>query len=328
MKRRSFITLLGGAVMGASSLDALAQPKERRVGVRIGTDENDPETKLRVEALLQGLRDAGWVADRNIHLDFRFSRGDAERMQRYAREIVGLGPDVIVVHSNDFLSALLQTDRRILKVFVQVGDPVGSGFVESLAHPGGSLTGFTAFEAEIGGKWLQTLKEIAPALTRTLVLFHERIRAHQAFLSAARTAAASMGVTATAAALQDGADFERVIGPFAGAPGGSLIVLPSPLAAVNRDRITGLAAKYRLPAIYAYRFFAASGGLLAYGVDTRDLYRRAASYVDRILRGAKPSDLPVQQPTKYELVINLQTAKAMEPAVSPALLARADEVIE
>lgn len=328
MRRREVIKFLGGGAVGTLSLDALAQQKERRVGVLIGTTENDPETKLRVDAFVQGLKDGGWTIGRNIHLDYRFSRADAERMERYSREIVDLRPDVIVVHSNDFLAALLRTDRQTPKVFVQVGDPVGSGFVDGLAHPGGSLTGFTAFEAEIGGKWLQTLKEIAPALKRALALFHPRIAAHQAFIRAAKTAAESTGVAVSAEALQDATDAESLMGPFSATPGGGLIVLPSPVAAVNRDRIIELAARHHLPAIYAYRFFSDSGGLISYGVDNVDLYRRAASYVDRILRGANPNDLPVQQPTKYELVINLKTAKALGLTVPPTLLARADEVIE
>lgn len=328
MRRRQFLRVLGGAAASTMSIDAFSQLNERRVGVLIGTAESDPETKLRIEALLQGLKDAGWLVGRNVRLDYRFSSADAERMVRYSREIVELRPDVIVVHSNDFLAALLQIDIQIPKVFVQVGDPVGSGFVDGLAHPGRNLTGFTAFEAEIGGKWLQTLKEITPGLQRTLALFHPKIVAHRAFIQAAKTAGLSMGATVTAQALEEGTDFESIIGPFGAAPGGGLIVLPSPVAAVNRDRIIGLTAKHHLPAIYPYRFFSNSGGLISYGVDNVDLYRRAASYVDRILRGAQPNELPVQQPTKFELVINLKAAKALDLTVPPALLARADEVLE
>jgi putative tryptophan/tyrosine transport system substrate-binding protein len=322
--------LAGGVAATAWPLAARAQQSERmrRVGVLIGTAETDPESKLRVEALRQGLHGAGWTEGRNIRLDYRYSGADPERMRRYAREIVDLVPDVIVVHSNDFLAALLETDRHIPTIFVQVGDPVGSGFIESLAHPGGDVTGFTTFEAEIGGKWLQTLKEIAPDVTRALVLYDANIRAHQAFLHSAETAAAPLGTTVAKAALQQAADFEDVIGPFGTAPGGGLIVLPSPVAAVNRERIIAVAAKYRLPAVYAFRFFAASGGLLSYGVDTSDLYRRAAAYVDRVLRGEKPAALPAQEPTKYQLVINLKTAKALDLIIPQSLLATADEVIE
>ena len=329
MRRRVFIAVVGGAVATWPLAIMAQQPSAvRRVGVLIGTAEIDPESKVRVEALLHGLHDAGWTEGRNIRLDYRYGSGDLERMRRYAREIVDLAPDVIVVHSNDFLAALVQTDRHIPTVFVQVGDPVGSGFVDSLAHPGGNVTGFTTFEAEIGGKWLQSLKEIAPDVTRALVLYDAKIKAHQAFIYAAETAAAPVGATVTVAALQPGSDFEDAIGPFGAAPGGGLIVLPSPVAAVNRDRIIALAAQYRLPAVYAFRFFAVSGGLISYGVDTGDLYRRAAAYVDRILKGARPANLPVQEPTKYQVVINLKTAKALGLTIPETLLATADEVIE
>lgn len=327
--RRDFIVALGGAVV-AWPLATRAQQSERmrRVGVLIGTAENDPETKRRVEALRRGLSEAGWAEGKNIYFEYRFSGGDPERMRRFALEIVGIAPDVIVVHSNDFLAALRQTNTVIPTVFAQVGDPVGSGFVESLSHPGGNLTGFTTFESDIGGKWLQTLKEIAPWVTRVLVLLDANIAANLAYLSAAQMAAKSVGMTLIAGTIQNASQIDPIIETFADQPNGGLVVLPSPMTGANREHIIGFAAKYRLPAIYAFRFFAISGGLVSYGVDTADLYRRAASYVDRILKGAKPADLPVQQPTKYELVINKMTAKAIGLDVPLSILTRADEVIE
>jgi putative tryptophan/tyrosine transport system substrate-binding protein len=328
MRRREFIKAVGGAA-AAWPLVARGQPATmRRVGVLIGTTESDPETKRRVEGLVQGLREADWIEGRNIHLDYRFSGADPDRMRRYAAEIVALAPHVIVVHSNDYVAALRQADRAIPTIFAQVGDPVGSGFVESLARPGGNLTGFTTFEPGIGGKWLQTLKEIAPGVTRTLVLLDAKIAANLEYLHAAETAASKIGLTVTAGPVQNASEIEHSITTFADGPNGGLLVLPSPTTGVNRKRIIGLATQFRLPAVYAFRFFATSGGLVSYGVDTADLYRRAASYVDRILKGAKPADLPVQQPTKFELVINLNSAKAIGLEIPPTLLARADQVIE
>jgi putative tryptophan/tyrosine transport system substrate-binding protein len=329
MRRREFITLSGGAVLAwPRSARSQQQERMRRVGVLIGTGENDPESKRRVEALHQGLLEAGWIEGRNIHVEYRFSGADAERMRRFALEIVSIAPDVIVVHSNDFLAALRQTSTSVPTVFVQVGDPVGGGFVASLAHPGGNLTGFTTFESDIGSKWLQTLKEIAPEVTQALVLLDANIVANLAYLNAAETAATSIGMSVISGAIRDASEFEPVIARFADQPQGGLVVLPSPLTGVNREKIIAFAANYRLPAIYAFRFFTLSGGLASYGVDTADLYRQAASYVDRILKGAKPGDLPVQQPTKYELVINHKTAKTLGLIVPPTLLSRADEVIE
>ncbi len=329
MRRREFIALSGGAVLPwPRSARSQQQERMRRVGVLIGTGENDPESKRRVEALHQGLLEAGWIEGRNIHFEYRFSGADPERMRRFALETVSLAPDVIVVHSNDFLAALRQTSTNVPTVFVQVGDPVGDGFVASLAHPGGNLTGFTTFESDIGGKWLQTLKEIAPEVTQALVLLDANIAANLAYLSAAETAGPSVRMSVVSGAIRDASEFESVIAKFADQPHGGLVVLPSPLTGVNRETIIALAANYRLPAIYAFRFFTLSGGLASYGVDTADLYRQAASYVDRILKGAKPGDLPVQQPTKYELVINHKTAKMLGLIVPPTLLSRADEVIE
>jgi putative tryptophan/tyrosine transport system substrate-binding protein len=329
VRRRKFIVLLGGAIT-AWPFAVRAQKLERArvVGVLIGTGENDPESKRRVEALQRGLLDAGWIEGRNIHFEYRYSNADAERMRRFALDVVGITPDVIVVHSNDFLAALRQTSSTIPTVFAQVGDPVGSGFIESLAHPGGNLTGFTTYESDIGGKWLQTLKEIAPRVTDALVLYDANIAANLAYLRSAEKAATANGITVIASAVRDPSELEHIIAAIPDQAHGGLVVLPSPMTGVNRDQIISFAAKYRLPAIFAFRFFALSGGLVSYGVDTSDLYRRAGSYVDRILKGERPADLPVQAPTKYELVINLKTAKALDLDVPPALLVRADEVIE
>jgi putative ABC transport system substrate-binding protein len=328
MRRREFVTVIGGIAASWPLVARGQQATMRRVGVLIGTTENDPESKRRVEGLLQGLRETGWIEGRNIHLDYRFSGADPDRMRRNAAEIVALAPDTIVVHSNDYVAALRQADRTIPTIFAQVGDPVGSGFVDNLARPGGNLTGFTTFEPGIGGKWLQTLKEIAPSVTQTLVLFDTKILANLEYLHAAETAASEIGLTVIAGPVQNSAEIEHSITTFAKGPTEGLLVLPSPTTGVNRERIIGLASQFRLPAVYTFRFFAASGGLVSYGVDTTDLYRRAASYVDRILKGAKPADLPVQQPTKFELVINLKAAKALGMEIPPTLLARADEVIE
>src|SRR5580704_7834009 len=263
VRRRKFIVSLGGAITAwPFAVHAQKQERIRVVGVLIGTGENDPESKRRVEALQRGLLDAGWIEGRNIHFEYRFSNADAERMRRFALEVTGIAPDVIVVHSNDFLAALRQTNSVIPTVFAQVGDPVGSGFVESLAHPGGNLTGFTTFESDIGGKWLQTLKEIAPWVTRVLVLLDANIVANLEYLAAAQMAAKSVEMTLVAEAIRDSSQFGPVIATFADQPNGGLVVLPSPMTGANRELIIGFAAKYRLPAIYAFRFFAISGGLV------------------------------------------------------------------
>jgi putative ABC transport system substrate-binding protein len=328
MRRRKFVTLLGAVAVGWPAAVRAQQKRTRRVGVLIGTTQNDPETKRRVEALRLGLREHGWVENINLQLDFRFSGSNPDRMEQYAKEVSELRPDVIVVHSNDFLAALIRTGSLVPTVFAQVGDPVGSRFVDSLSHPGGHVTGFTTFEPEIGGKWLQTLKEIAPHVQRCLVLFDPKIAANGEYLNSAQKAASAIGIAVTPAPIHDVSELRDSIANFANGSPSGLIVMPSPLTGVNRERIIESAEKYRLPAIYAFRFFALSGGLLSYGADTADLYRRAAGYVARILKGEKPSDLPVQQPTKFELVINAKTAKALGLEIPQTLLARANEVIE
>jgi len=327
MRRRQFITLLGGGA-AAWPLAARAQQPERmrRIGLLMGTLQTDPEMKRRLETLVQKLLEFGWVEGRNVRIDYRFS-ADVDRMGVYAAEIVDLRPDVIVVHSNPFLAALRQVNRTIPSVFIQVADPVGSGFVDDLAHPGGNITGFSNFEAEIGGKWLEILKEVLPNVTRALVLLHSQTAANVAFLRAAETASTSLGITVTNASVQDAAEITSAFETFA-APNSGLLIMPHIVTVSNRVLIGALAIQHRMPTVAPFGFMAASGSLVSYGVDVVDLFRRAATYVDRILRGAKPADLPVQQPTKYELVINLKTAKAIGLTVPTTLLARADTVIE
>jgi putative ABC transport system substrate-binding protein len=329
MRRREFITLLGGAA-AAWPLAARAQQsgRVRRIGALMGIAENDPESQARITAFLQRLQELGWTEGRNVRIDYRFAGGDTRRMRAYAAELVGLAPDVILVQSNDGLAALRQETRTVPIVFAVVADPVGSGFVESLARPGGNITGFTIFEPSLGGKWLQALKEIAPGVTRVAAILHPETTANVGFLRAAEAAAPSFGMTLTAEGVHDAAEIERAVTAFAAEPNGGLVVLPHPVTAAHRDLIIGLAARHRLPAVYAFRFFATAGGLMAYGNDSVDLFRRAAAYVDRILKGEKPGELPVQAPIKFELFINLKTAKALGLEVPPTLLGRADEVIE
>jgi putative ABC transport system substrate-binding protein len=331
MQRRQFITLLGSAAAANAwplPLAGQQADRSRKVGVLMGAAEDDPGTKRRIEGLVENLRQLGWIEGRNIQFEYRFSV-DVARMRGYAAEIVDLAPDVIVAHSNAFLASLRQVNRTIPTVFVQVADPVNSGFVESLASPGGNLTGFAVFEAEIGGKWLGLLKEVAPRLSRALGLLHQENAANVAILRAVERSAPSLHMSVSSAGVENAAEIERAIVAFAQEPDGGVIVMPNTVVGPHRDLIAALAARHRLPSMFPFRFWmATNGGLMSYGVDVVDLFRRAAVYVDRILRGAKPSDLPVQNPTKYELVINLKTAKALGLDVPPSLLARTDEVIE
>jgi putative tryptophan/tyrosine transport system substrate-binding protein len=329
MRRREFITLLGGATATWPLAARAQQPdRTRRIGALIGFAEGDQEQRARTAAFLNRLRELGWTDGRNIQIDYRYTDGDTDRMRVAANELVALSPDLILAQTNPVLAALRQATSSVPIVFVQVSDPVGGGFVASLARPGGNMTGFTNFEPEMGGKWLETLTEATRGLTRAAILLHPKIAAHAAFLRAAQAAAPTLGTTVIAAEAVDGSEIERSVSAFSADPNGGLIVLPSPLVILNRDPIIALAARYRLPAVYPYSFFANAGGLISYGIDQVEQWRRAASYVDRILKGEKPADLPAQQPTKYELVINLKTAKALRLEVPPTLLARADEVIE
>jgi putative ABC transport system substrate-binding protein len=289
---------------------------------------DDAEGQARLAAFLQGLQEAGWAVGRNASIDIRWGAGDAERYRTYAAELVALAPDVVLAAAGSTIPALLRATRTVPIVFAQTPDPVGAGFVESLARPGGNVTGFTTFEYGMSGKYLELLKEIAPRVTRAAVLRDAADPAGIGQWAAIQSMAPSLGLEVILVGLRDAGEIDRAIAAFARGSNGGLIVTGSAPAAVHRELIIASAARHRLPAVYPYPFFASSGGLISYGPDTLDQYRRAASYVDRILKGEKPADLPVQAPTKYELVINLKTAKALALTVPATLLARADEVIE
>jgi len=329
MRRRVFIEGLGGLAV-AWPLTARAQPagRVRRVGVLIPfPDHRDPLVKDYLSAFRQRLHELGWVEGHNIQLDFHFTGQDAERMRAGAVELIALGPDLIVVWANPAAAIVQKATQTIPIVFIVVSDPVGGGFVTK-AHPGGNITGFQNFETAIGGKWLQVLSEIAPEVRRVAFVHSPDISAHLGFMRTAETASNSMAITVTPVGTRDAAEIEPAFRAFAKEPNGGLIVAPSPLNTTNQDLILALTAELRLPAIYPFRYFPEHGGLASYGFDTVEQHRAAASYVDRILKGEKPGDLPVQAPTNYQLVINLKTAKALGLNVSAQLQQRADEVIE
>jgi putative tryptophan/tyrosine transport system substrate-binding protein len=329
MKRREFMALLGGAA-ASWPVAARAQQGERvrRIGVLIGAIETDPESQARIVAFKEGLQALGWTDGRNVHIDYRFSSADLDLTRKYAAELVGLTPDVILANSPLVLRALRQQTFTIPIVFALVVDPVGEGFINSLAQPGGNITGFTSLEYPMSGKWLEVLKEIAPSVRRVSAINQAENVTGAGYLRALESAALTMGVQLIAAHVRDAAEIERAIAATASQSNGGLIILPSPLALVNREMIVKLAAQHRLPAVYPFRYFIASGGLMSYGVDTVEVFRRSALYIDRILKGEKPAALPVQQPTKFELVVNLKTAKALGLDVPWFLQQRADEVIE
>ena len=328
MKRREFITLLGGAAAWPLAVRAQQRERVRRIGVLMSLAADDPEGQARLTAFVQGLQELGWTDGRNVQIDYRWPAGDAERIRRYAAELAALAPDIILAGGGAVVPSLLQATRAIPIVFTQTPDPVGAGFVESLARPGGNVTGFMLYEYGIGAKWLELLKEIAPHVTRAAVIRDAAIASGIGQWGAIQTAAPSFGVELRPVDVRDASEIERAIAAFARSPNGGLIVAASTLAVVHRDLIVTLAARHKLPAVYPSRFFVRSGGLIFYGPDSVEPHRRAAGYVDRILKGEKPADLPVQAPTKYELAINLKTAKALGLDVPPTLLARADEVIE
>jgi putative ABC transport system substrate-binding protein len=330
MKRRQFVAMLGGAA-AAWPLAGRAQQGQRvrRVGVLIGTyAQTDPEGQARVAAFLDTFQKLGWADGRNVRIEYRWGAGEADGGKAAASELVRSAPDVILVASNPALAEVRRLTSTIPIVFTQISDPVGSGFVAGLARPSGNITGFQNFEPAMGGKWLGVLKEAAPNMSRAGVLFGSDAAAHVAFLRAAETVAPSLGVKLTAIDVRHAAEVERAVAALASEPDGGLLVLPHPYTATNRGSIIVLAARHRLPAVYPFRFFAAAGGLMSYGIDQIDQWRRAATYVDRILRGEKPGELPVQAPTKFELVVNLKTAKAIGLNIPPAFPLRADEVIE
>jgi putative tryptophan/tyrosine transport system substrate-binding protein len=333
MRRRAFITLLGGAAAAPAMLWPLAARAQtgergRRLGMLMSLAESDPEGQARASAFRQGLKELGWTESRNIRIEYRFATGSAERMRPYAAELVGLEPEVIFVGGTVALTVMQAATRKVPIVFTQVTDPVEAGFVASLARPGGNITGLTQHEFGIGVKWLELLKQIAPRVTRVAVIYDPANPAAAGYLRTIEPAAPSFDTQVSASAVRDAAEIARAIDGFAAEPNGGLVVLPGAAAAVNRDQIIALADRHRLPAVYAFRYHVVSGGLASYGIDNIDLYKRAAWYVDRILKGEKPGELPVQHASKFQLVINLKTAKALGLDVPLSLLARTDEVIE
>jgi putative tryptophan/tyrosine transport system substrate-binding protein len=331
MRRRQFIALLGGAATWPLAGHAQQTERVRRIGVLMSYLETDPEAQAWYAAFWEGLQKLGWTEGRNIRIDTRWAApDDAESMRGFAKELVALQPDLIVSGTTTTTAALLQYTHTISIVFVLVSDPVGSGFVASFSRPGGNVTGFNVSEQTMAGKWLELLKYIAPQVTRVAMLFNPVSAAAFAeyWLTPFKAAAPSFGVEAIAAPVRDGSELESVIAAQARELNAGLIAMPDSFTDTHRAEITSLAVRYRLPAVYPFRLFVEAGGLLSYGLDRSDNFRRAATYVDRILRGEKPSELPVQAPVKFDLVINLKAAKAIGLTIPPTLLARADEVIE
>jgi putative tryptophan/tyrosine transport system substrate-binding protein len=328
VRRREFITVLGGAAAWPHAAGAQQDERVRRIGVLMNLSSDDREGQARVTASRDGLQQSGWIEGRNAHLDIRWAAGEADRFRMLAKELVALAPDIILAGSGTAMPPLLQATRTIPIVFVQVADPVGNGFVASLARPEGNATGFTNIDFAMSAKWLELLKEIAPQTTRAMVLRDATEPSGIGQWAALQSIAPSLGVELIPGGVRDPGEIERGVKTLASKPNGGLIVTASAPTAVHRTQIIALAAQYRLPAVYAFKYHATSGGLISYGPETIDPYRRAAAYADRILKGENPGDLPVQVPTKYELVINLKTAKALGITVPPSLLARAEEVIE
>ena len=328
MKRREFISLLGGAATATWPLAARAQQRKpmRRIGALMPWTASDPQVQTRYAAFLQGLQQLGWTVGTNVEIDSRWSAGNEGGTRRHAAELVALVPDVIFASGSATVGPLLRATRTVPIVFATASDPVGAGYVESLARPGGNITGFTPFEYGIGAKWLELLKQVLPSVTRVAILRDPAITAGIGLWGAIQSVAPAFGVELRPVDVSDVSGIERDLMAFARRPNGGLILTGSAFAIMHRDQI--IAARHRLPAVYYERYFAAAGGLMSYGSDSTDAFRLAAGYVDRILKGEKPADLPVQAPTKYELVINLKTAKALSIDVPATLLARADEVIE
>jgi putative ABC transport system substrate-binding protein len=331
MRRREFLGVLGGAAAAGWPLFAAGaqQPERmRRIGILTLFAEDDPAAKVRVAALIEGLQQLGWMVGRNIEIDIRWGATDPVRSRRYAAELVALAPDVVLAGASEAAAALREVTRTVPIVFVGVTDPVGAGYVASLARPGGNVTGLAYVEYGMGGKWLELLKEIAPGVTRAAVLRDPTLPAGMGMLGAIQSAAPSFGVETSPVDVRDASEIERVIADFARKPNGGLIVTTSPAAIVNRKPIINAASNHRLPAVYFLKEFVEDGGLISYGPDPVAQYKEAAIYIDRILNGEEPANLPVQAPTKFVLVINLKVAKALGLAVPSSLLARADEVIE
>jgi putative tryptophan/tyrosine transport system substrate-binding protein len=331
MQRREFITFLGGAAAWPLTARAQKSDRMRRVGVLIASAQDDTRAEKYLKALKGALDPLGWVEGRNVQIDYRLAV-DVSGMQSRAAELISLGPDVIVTNPTPATNAVRQATSSVPIVFTAVSDPIGARFVESFARPGGNITGFTNFEAAMGGKWLELLREIAPSIKRVSMLFNPETANAGAsgglYLQSLESGARVLGVELIVSPVHDPADIDGVFAAIARSPGGGLIVMPNVFTVTNRERIVVQAARYQIPTVYPQTPFVQAGGLLSYGVDVPDLFRRAASYVDRILKGEKPANLPVQAPTKFELAINLKTAKAIGLAIPPALLTRADEVIE
>jgi putative tryptophan/tyrosine transport system substrate-binding protein len=328
VKRRDFIALLAGAAAWPLTARAKEAERMRRIGVLMGYPEGDPQAQANVTSLLRGLQDLGWIEGRNVQIDCRWAGGDPDMALTFARELIAMMPDVLVPSTNQVTRILQQQTRTIPIVFAFVGDPVGSGFAASLARPGKNITGFANFENSIGGKWVELLKEIAPEAERVGFVFNPDAAPNVGFFHAAEAAAPSLGIKLAALAVRDAADIGRDITAFACEGDAGLVVAPHAVTLGNRKLIIELAARCGLPAVYGDRYFAESGGLVSFGNNTADLFRRAATYTDRILKGANPADLPVQLPTKFELIVNLKTATTLGLALSESFLTRADEVIE
>jgi putative ABC transport system substrate-binding protein len=329
MRRREFIALLGSAAAWPFAARAQQSERMRRIGVLMNITADDPEGQARLAAFAQSLQQTGWNVGQNVSIDYRWSAGGtAEEMRRHAAEVVALAPDVILAQSSAAVTPLLRSTSTVPIVFTIVADPVGAGYVENLARPGGNATGFTGWEFSFAGKWLELLKQVAPRVTRAAVLREAELASGPAQFGAIQALAPVLGMEVRPIDTLNVDDIEHAIGAFAEAPNGGLIVTGSPAATVHRKVIVALAARHQLPGVYYSRYFVTDGGLISYGPDLVDQYRRAAGYVDRILKGERPADLPVQAPTKYDMVINLKTARALGLEVPPTLLARADEVVE
>jgi putative ABC transport system substrate-binding protein len=330
VKRRELITLLGGATV-AWPFSARAQQPDRihRVGVLVGLPEDDPDSKPRLVAFRQGLEKLGWTEGRNIHLDVRFVLpANEQQVQMLVKELLALSPDVVVAQSTALTAAFRRESRNVPIVFIAVGDPIGAGFIVNLARPGSNLTGLTLYEGSIAGKWLAMVKEIDPRVTRAVFIINPKTSSFAHFAREAETMARPLTIELTVSTIENAGDIGRVIESFASLPNGGLVFPPDATTSAHRDLVVALAARYRLAAVYAWRQFVTAGGLMSYGIDFVDQFRQAASYVDRILRGRSPAELPVQAPTKYETIINLKTAKALGLSAPPGLLVAADEVIE
>lgn len=328
MKRRAFLGLVGGATVWPLAAGAQQALAFKRIGVLFGLAESDPEAQARLSAFREGLRDLNWREGTNVRIDVRWGNGDGERVRSFASELVQLAPDVILGVNTAPVRALKQATQTLPIVFTGLSDPIGDGIVTNLSKPDGNFTGFSSFDPALAGKWLQLLKEISPTIVRTAVIYNPDTAPHSIFLPALDAAAPSLGITLIRATVRDPAGIEDSIAAIAREPGGSVAVMPDIFTGTSRATTISAIARHRLPAIYPIRYHALDGGMISYGPDFIDLHRQAAAYVDRILKGAKPADLPVQTPTKFELVVNLKTAKALGFSMPPTLLARADEVIE